>query len=199
MSYEQSRVPYGYCHCGCGQKTNIVPLNDASRGYVKGEPFRFIRGHGFVKRPIIQTFWSHVSPGDPEECWEWQASVTQAGYGEFKNGTKVLYAHRTSYELHFGSIPDEMQVLHRCDNRQCANPFHLFLGTNSDNMADKTAKNRQQRGKTVWSAKLDDDAARDIRALVADGVSPVFLAQEYGVRPQTICDVVNRRTWKHVP
>lgn len=94
-------------------------------------------------------FWSKVKQGSPGKCWPWTAAVTHNGYGKAaigpSNNRRCVRAHRFVWELLRGPIPQGLQVLHRCDNRLCCNPDHLFLGTNLDNVADKVAKNRQAR------------------------------------------------------
>lgn len=75
-------------------------------------------------------------------CWEWTAERNRKGYGIFWRNASMTGAHRASYELHVGPIPDGLHVLHRCDNPPCVNPAHLFLGTNQDNVDDRQRKGR---------------------------------------------------------
>jgi hypothetical protein len=82
-------------------------------------------------------------------CWLWLGAVIPDGYGSTKVDNKAILAHRRSWVIHRGPIPPDAHVLHRCDNRLCVNPDHLFLGDNLINVADKMAKGRW-RGRTSY-------------------------------------------------
>jgi DNA-directed RNA polymerase specialized sigma24 family protein len=137
-------------------------------------------------------------------CWEWTASTTRK-YGkirrEGRNG-RWTTAHRLSWELHFGSIPDGMCVCHRCDNPVCVRPDHLFLGTHADNAADRNAKGRasnvRAQGTKHHAAKLHDAAVREIRAADGDRMRLAEMAARFGVSASTVKSVLARRSWKHV-
>ena len=96
---------------------------------------------------LTAKFWCRVKVEAEPACWPWLGYRNRNGYGHMRVGNNVrLYAHRVSWELHYGKIPDGMLVCHRCDNPPCVNPLHLFLGSHADNHADRNAKGRQARG-----------------------------------------------------
>lgn len=91
-----------------------------------------------------ERFWARVSVGNG--CWLWDANVTKKGYPNlWLEGRQHVYAHRFSYALHVGPIPDGMSVLHKCDTPSCVNPAHLFLGTQLENVRDCRDKGRLYR------------------------------------------------------
>lgn len=102
---------------------------------------------GIALHPVLMSpadrFWGRVIKGDSDDCWLFSGSGTPNGYGRLRDERRgSTLAHRFSWEIHFGPVPEGMNVLHRCDVRRCVRPDHLFLGTQADNMADMVAKGR---------------------------------------------------------
>lgn len=151
--------------------------------------------------PLIDRFWNKVHKGGQNECWMW-LGTPNGRYGVIKVGDgsrSMIGVHRLSYEIHFGVIPDAMQVCHKCDVMKCVNPAHLFLGTSQDNTADKVAKGRQATGERI-NSKITPDDVRIIRGMWrAGGLTMEEIGSMFGVTDSCIDLVVNRKTWKHLP
>jgi hypothetical protein len=144
---------------------------------------------------------NHYHRKDPETgCWVWTGSIFQGrGYGQASKNGRVTQAHRLSYETFVGEIPPGMCVCHKCDNRPCINPEHLFLGTAKDNQHDAIAKGRNTRGSQHWAAKLTESNVVEIFALIDAGISDPDIAKRYGVIAANIHHIRHRNSWKHVP
>ena len=100
-----------------------------------------------MRKTLEQRFWEKVDKRGDDECWEWTGAKTRPNaYGYFRVSGSLAVAHRVSYELAYGGIPEDKQICHTCDNPACVNPSHLFVGTHTDNMQDKVAKGRNARG-----------------------------------------------------
>lgn len=142
----------------------------------------------------------------PSGCIEWQGSVNTSGYGHIRercNGASKLHiASRLAFSLFVGEIPQGLQALHRCDNRRCVNPVHIFLGTNQDNVDDKVAKGRARggdtRGERHGALKLTDAKVREIRALYSAGHFQKDIAARFKVHQVLVSLIIRRKRWAHV-
>ena len=151
-------------------------------------------------------------------CWEWTGAINNNGYGLLNVDSRSRLAHRISYEIHVGQIPESRDyhgtcVLHKCDVRRCVNPDHLFLGTAQDNTSDMDAKGRRvnapQIGEKHGNSILTDDAARAIKEILrrhppscnhhsgSAGIQ-AFLGRWFGVSHITISAIHTGRLWRHV-
>ncbi len=125
----------GFCLCGCGKKTALAPSSDVNKGWTRGQPKRYLKGH-HSQRPetVVRRFWERVHKKGPDECWPWAQAVSSTGYGQFQLFHHRVLAHRFAYEMAYGAIPSGLQIDHLCRNRACCNPTHLEAVTLRENV-----------------------------------------------------------------
>lgn len=147
----------------------------------------------------VQRFKDKVSAGS-NGCWVWTGCRNNRGYGKLSAGTagKTVLAHRRSYELFIGPIPLGQLVLHKCNNRPCVNPKHLYTGNQKQNMADSFAAGTFAVGERNGQSKLTEGAVRQIRSLCASGRTNSEISSALGIAYYTVKEVVRRRRWNHV-
>ena len=157
----------------------------------------------FFERTVAR-FWENVDRKGPDDCWLWTGQTLRPNpcgmiYGSFSfyDGKTINYrAHRFSWMLHNGRIPDGLLVMHSCDVPLCVNPNHLSVGTTRDNEDDKVAKGRSRKGTQVVGHKLNDEKVMLIRQ---SPESDTALAERFGVHPTTIRNARIGKKWGHLP
>ena len=190
----------GLCACGCGQETPTSNRYQEKNGvyYRKGQHFTYCPGHG--GRPAEDRFWANVDKREPDECWPWLGGFRN-GYGRLSIDNQSVSMHIFSYELANGARPEGAWILHRCGNKKCVNPAHLYAGNPSDNNKDTVVHGHSNplRGSDCPTAKLSESKVVAIRSLYASGNETMqSIADRYNVSLTTVCNVVHRRTWKHI-
>jgi predicted XRE-type DNA-binding protein len=145
-----------------------------------------------------QRFYRKVKFGSSDDCWEWNA-YTYRGYGRLFVNKKSTLAHRISYIIFYGKqILDDMQVCHKCDNRKCVNPNHLFIGTNQDNALDMEQKGRGRHPKwsNHWNAKITEKDVIDIRNLYHnEKITLKKIANIYKLNWGSVSQIVSGKCW----
>lgn len=151
---------------------------------------------------MLTRFQALYTENKTNGCFEWNGFITRHGYGQFTVSTKrkAEAAHRVSYELFVGAIPQGLFVLHACDNRKCVNPAHLSVGTASDNMRDMVAKGRGNNavGERNKGALLTKTQVITIRAVRMFFNSNQEIADIYGVGRRCIDRIIKGELWKHL-
>jgi hypothetical protein len=161
-------------------------------------------------RPLSERFWEKVNKDGPildgmqTRCWIWTAaSKCKFGYGAIGFKRSSLLAHRVSWQLERGNVPDEQCVLHKCDNPKCVNPDHLFLGTYEDNRLDAKAKGRHRwpvfSGENSPTHKLTWETVREIRRRCSGGERQISVALSLGLTRQRVSAIARGDQWVENP
>lgn len=153
----------------------------------------------------VKRFLTKVRITKSNSCWTWLARKDKNGYGSFRLGKTMVLAHRFAWVLHTGElIPKGKQVLHNCDNPQCVNPAHLFLGSHKQNMQDMAKKGRapgaggKRLGSKNPNCKVTEKQVKLVRLRHAQGVKRKDIAAEFGLSPGGLDGIIYNRNWKHL-
>lgn len=161
-----------------------------------------------VIKPPEERFWKNIDKNGRENenmsrCWAW-CVCKRNGYGIVWMNNKLIYAHRFSFALNnpYEITLDDMcgcEVCHECDNRECCNPEHLFLGEHRDNVDDMHNKNRQANGDKNGRAKLNQEQVIQIRNRYKnEQITQKQLGIEFGVAQNAISQIINNKRWTHI-
>lgn len=147
---------------------------------------------------LVKKFWNYVDKTDT--CWNWDGRGSIRGYGYIcVRLPQHVSAHRFSWMLHNGAIPKGMVICHKCDRPCCVNPNHLFMGTQSNNVADKVSKGRGFIQLAYANAHLSADQIKEIRASYKPHkITQQTLAKKYGVTRENIHYILKGKSWGHL-
>jgi hypothetical protein len=176
---------------GCGAERIAVASRALRR--CRSCRLRHVHTRGRVAGSIRERFEEKYVPEPNSGCWLWLCHKDVNGYGVLtvRGKPRTRRAHRISYELHIGPVSPELLVCHRCDNPACVNPEHLYIGTQVDNMRDRTLRSRNA------SSKLSVEAVCQIRELAERGVRRVTIAERCSVSQSTIQRILSGESWGH--
>lgn len=148
----------------------------------------------------LELFFKNISNEfHPNGCWIYK-NTSQDGYGRLAIHAKTMKAHRYSYQINIGVIPEDLFVCHRCDNPPCVNPDHLFVGEPKENSLDMVKKNRQHRskGSAVNGAKLNEQQVLEIKQKLKNGEGVTQLSRDYNISHNIISRIKSGFIWVHV-
>jgi len=170
-------IEYGYCHCGCGNKTTLAKQSKKTENIKKGDQNKYIKQHHRRLSPLDYII-------NEKGCWVWQKSKFQ-GYGVTSKNGKNIQAHRLYYQKKYGELPKGVILDHLCRNRSCVNYDHLEPVTYAVNI---------QRG---FRTRLNPDKVREIR-LLKGILSYRKIGKIYNVSGSTIMFLIKGKTWKNI-
>lgn len=182
------------CKCECG---NLKIIDECSLYGEKGvKSCGCVGKKRFGKDRFTQEFIKQRVNVNENDCWIWKGSKHRQGYGNVTYKEKLELAHRVSWMIYYGEIPEGIKVCHHCDEPSCVNPAHLFLGTQLDNMADCIKKGRFTRNiPKTRRIKLNFDQVQEIKMLNEKGITRKELQEKFNVGQTCIAKILQGKSW----
>jgi predicted DNA-binding protein (UPF0251 family) len=188
---------------------DCLDLKSGSAAAASGRPTLREEDLNEKTRARVERLLGRKTERNVNGCLEWTGATNGKGYGRIGVDGRMMAAHRVVWQLVHGILPTGMLVCHRCDNRRCVEETHLFVGSARDNALDAISKGRAPQlvsaapggkcGEANSRARLTRSEVATIRLLLADGLSQRAIAAKYRVGQSTVRDILQHKTWQHVP
>lgn len=206
FSHQVKSKSFWKCKCDCGNE-KVICSESFKRGLTKSCGCLTTSGSEIFMKNAKERLLSKLKKCE-SGCWEWIGKVNPSGYGMMLLwGLKIQTAHRASYLLHFGILPKDKLVCHKCDNKICCNPDHLYLGTPKDNTRDAIERGRFPKGPNKSKghigeknskSKLTNEKVKHIRFLCEKGLKKSIIAEIFGVHSSQIQRIAKGKSWNHI-
>lgn len=182
-------------------KINGCRIDVRKRGFCNKHYSQARRSGKMVNLPKVspeQLFLEKINKPSDSECWEWAGHLMVNGYGQLTAGARQWTAHRFSYTMHKGKIPDGLIIRHSCHNRKCVNPDHLSTGTMQDNSDDMVKAGRQCLGEKQGLSKLVEANIVDIYKMGKEGKYQSYIAREFNIDQSGVSRILSGEYWAHM-
>lgn len=187
------------CKCDCGKEiivnqSQLYGRGSTSCGCHDYKNKKLVGKENYNE--IIKEKIKKYTVVDDNNCWIWQGSKHRQGYGNLNYKRIPSLAHRVSWMVHKGDIPEGVKVCHKCDITSCVNPDHLFLGTQKENVSDAIQKGKYSNrliGKR--RNKLNHEQVQEIKKLHCDGINRKDLEIKFSVSKTCIAKILTNRSW----
>lgn len=149
---------------------------------------------------IIERFWEGFIPEPNSGCWLWEKAIGTKGYGRLWSDVedRLLQAHEVSYTIHFSVVNFGLQVLHKCDNKPCVSPYHIYAGTHGQNVKDAISRRRYKYGENNGRATITNAIALDIITRLNKGGSPLAIAKKLSIPRYIVNDIKHGKSFKYL-
>jgi hypothetical protein len=183
----------------CGECGTVFKCRTPTQKFCSRRCVDMAATHDDAER--VDAFWARTIPEPMSGCFLWMGELTTNGYGHVivsMRPRRRVGAHRMAYALVHGPVPAGLDVCHRCDNRACVNPDHLFAGTRAENLGDMVRKGRSAKGEDHSQVVMTEALVREARDLASQGMRHREIGQHLGIHPGTIRSAVLRQSWRHI-
>lgn len=179
---EKENIEYGYCKCGCGNKTKSSKFTNIKRGIRKGEPYNYLKGHN--EKDNVSIKLKRIEFDEDNGCWIWKDAIDNHGYGVFSIHRKNIKAHKYIYEILLNiKIDKNKEVHHLCENKICVNPKHIIILDHKSHM--------RLHSEII---RLSLNEVKDIKKKYENGESKKKLSKNYNIHRNSVRKIIEDKS-----